>query len=634
MLRGGIQAVIDEQALVYEPWAMVALPDPHEPSAPGAAAFAPAVEEGPASPAGEDAVAIYLRDIGRRPLLTAEEERELGRCVEDGRVLDELLARTRIGRPGPQPASPAGAPGSGNGVAAVQGTVVQVAVALAERLLQAWPLLALVAEATGHTADVPVDELLLARATRALLDDEPPAPLLELAGARLGWAPAEAAGAVLAISQAGRLLAPVYLRRLFHACTPVSAPPEPDRLGSVAAELAAELELHFARARHGAAVARTRLTEANLRLVVSLAKRWMSQLPLADLIQEGNLGLMRAVEKFDHRRGFKFSTYATWWIRQSLTRAVADQARTIRLPIHVIETLSRLQRAASLAVQALGRSPTAEEVAFLAGFADAHLERALQRLYHAQGRHPAAQAPPLPASAEQGMTGTASAAGAGGSLHASEPQPPAPPALGAGPAPATEHGRCADDSVDGDQGAEGSTVDGLAPVNGEPPSVAACAAMEGAPPGGARWEIVRAGLLATPGALPEDLRHATRGMVLRMRQLLHAAQDVLSLETPVGEQDDSSLGDFVEDPSKTTPAELAVLGILRDEVAAALNELSPRERRALEMHFGIGADRPATLEEAGRAFGLTRERIRQIEAQALAKLRRRPSIERLRIFWE
>src|SRR5204863_7557152 len=117
------------------------------------------------------------------------------------------------------------------------------------------------------------------------------------------------------------------------------------------------------------------LTEANLRLVVSLAKRWITQMPLGDLIQEGNLGLMRAVEKFDHRRGFKFSTYATWWIRQSLTRAVADQARTIRLPIHVIETLSRLQRTANSAVQTLGRSPSTEELQLLFCFRDAPLDR-------------------------------------------------------------------------------------------------------------------------------------------------------------------------------------------------------------------------------------------------------------------
>jgi len=301
-------------------------------------------------------------------------------------------------------------------------------------------------------------------------------------------------------------------------------------------------------------VARERLTEANLRLVVSLAKKWATQMPLADLVQEGNLGLMRAVEKFDHRRGFKFSTYATWWIRQSLTRAVADQARTIRLPVHVIETISRLQRTASSTVQRLGRGPSPAEVALLSGFGDVHLESTLRV---AAGLPPAG--PKAPPSTEK-----------------SEP-----------------------------------TAEEIA-----------------------RWEIVRSGVLQFPETLAPEITARVRTMVAKMRQLLWASQDVLSLETPVGEHDDSSLGDFVEDSDRPALADQAVLGVLRDEVATALASLSPKERKTIEMHYGIGADKPATLEEAGKAFGLTRERVRQIEAQALAKLRSHPRTARLKEYWE
>lgn len=536
--------MIEDRALALDPWGLNALREPTDAftlTAPPPAGTAPRIStsdtppEAPAAEVADDAVAIYLREIGRRSLLNGKQERELGRAVEDGRVLDEVLAAL----------IPAGQ-------AVPEESPEQLAEMAAEiygRMAPAWPMAGLIAEATGHAVTTPVATLLRAPVVCALVDDQPPGPLLELAQVRLGWEAERAADSVVAFSQVGRLLPGGFLRRLMGVRTAADAPPSREDAYCTALGYADEIAEQFDEARRGSLMARERLTEANLRLVVSLAKKWITQLPLADLVQEGNLGLMRAVEKFDHRRGFKFSTYATWWIRQSLTRAVADQSRTIRLPVHVIETISKLQRTASATVQQLGRSPSPAEVALLSGFADVQLERTLKE--------------------RAGLNET--------------------------PAPQTE-GMTAEEA--------------------------------------ARWAILRAGVLSDVEALDADSRGRVRTMIARMRHLLWASQEVLSLETPMGEHDDSALGDFVVDSDRPALADQAVLGVLRDEVATALGSLSPKERKTIELHYGIGADRPATLEEAGKAFGLTRERVRQIEAQALAKLRAHPGTDRLRVYWE
>ena len=423
----------------------------------------------------DDPVRMYLREIGRVPLLNGELEVELATAMEQGRYLSEtrkaLLAATGF-----------------------EPTTADICLAIYHNLRDGWarvgPLYAAMYPEAGPT--VCRDVLAALTPTLKITDYNNPHRLtpeqLKAVADSLECGPEHLDEAVRFRAVEYQLMPRNLLRQLERS---PEWPTDEEVLGFVS-ERAVQLTRQYDDMINRGEVAQDRLTEANLRLVVSVAKRYGGRgMTMLDLVQEGNLGLIRAVEKFQHNKGYKFSTYATWWIRQAITRAIADQARTIRIPVHMVETINRVISTQRRMTQELGHEPSSEELAL-------QLE------------------------------------------------------------------------------------------------------------------------------LPPE----------RIREIMKISQEPISLEMPIGEEDDSHLGDFIPDEKALAPADAASHQMLREQVDDVLETLTERERKVLELRFGLDTGRSRTLEEVGKEFGVTRERIRQIEAKALRKLRHPSRSKKLKDYLE
>jgi len=423
----------------------------------------------------DDPVRIYLHEIGRVPLLTAKDEQILSRNIAEAKRISEIRQglQQRDGRE-PSPTSIA---------LAMLGEIGAISAAIPHIL-----------KTLGLPPRTKLKAAIVEPELRAKIDGEISQQIIQITSKKLGISTAEAEHLMIEFSLNSSLLP----KQLLDAIPDKVSPGDIEKLlkkksfAENVQEHEPQIKAYLDHIELEAKRSENHLTRANLRLVVSVAKKHIGRgMSLLDLIQEGNIGLIKAVEKFDYRRGYKFSTYATWWIRQAITRAIADQARTIRVPVHMIETINKLLRVSRRLAQEYGREPTPKEI-------------------------------------------------------------------------------------------------------------------------GAGMEI------------PQE----------KVREIAKIAQLPISLESPIGEEEDSHLGDFIEDRNALPPPDAASRQLLKEQISEVLSTLTSREQRVLQLRFGLEDGRSRTLEEVGREFNVTRERIRQIEAKALRKLRHPSRSRRLKDYLE